>query len=573
MPDSRGRGMGSGSFTNCGDYRLAVTPPINSAAACGVDATLVMRRRLRPYLTAAVVIAGASLIAVPSVAPVPHVQARAVRLTSGDTADSPLGDSTALIMGTSGNPDPPPSYLAAIDQLYLEPRGFDGTTQLLITPEALYPFTGVKSLPFDTSEAQDQQILDAAILNQIAAGGVSAENPIVVWGWSQSSDISGLAMPQLTAQGVPSDDVHFVLTGDANNPDGGVLDRFAVDGLSPTVPSLGIPFGEGTPADLYPTDIYTNEYDGAADFPRYPIDFLSDLNAGLGIIFDHILYPVDTPEQIQNAIQLPTSVADTLTDYYMIPEDLPLLEPLRFIPVIGNPLADLLQPDLAVLVNLGYGSTTQGWDPGYADVTTPLGFLPPLSVLEQVPEALVQGAQQGITAAIDDLQDPENYQIIPSILDNGFINQAIDVSHLLGYTDATDLSSLLDYPSLQDAIPNLLDVAQKALAGFAGFPISDVNLLSSPTDLLDDLASTVSADYASVLPVADAVTALLTSLPTYDADVFASQLQDGNLLGAIGDPIAADLVLIPTALIFAAAAPVEAAVGTLVNVVDLIPGL
>jgi hypothetical protein len=318
-----------------------------------------MHRMFRPSTTFGVAILGASLIAVPHLGPpAPEVQVRAVRLTSGDTADSPLGDGIALIMGTSGNPDPPQPYLDAIDQLYLAPRGFDGTTQLLITPEALYPFTGVKSLPFDTSEAQDQQILDAAVLNQIAGGQVNAENPIVVWGWSQSSDISGLAMPQLQAQGVPSDDLHFVLTGDANNLDGGILTRFDVDGLSPTVPSLGIPFGGGTPADLYPTDIYTNEYDGAADFPRYPIDFLSDLNAGLGIIFDHILYPVDTPEQIQSAIQLPTSAADTLTNYYIIPEDLPLLEPLRFIPVIGNPLADLLQPDLSVLVDLGYGSTT-----------------------------------------------------------------------------------------------------------------------------------------------------------------------------------------------------------------------
>ena len=44
-----------------------------------------------------------------------------------------------------------------------------------------------------------------------------------------------------------------------------------------------------------------------------------------------------------------------VTHYYMIPDqNLPLLEPIRAIPVVGTPLADLLQPDLRVLVNLGY---------------------------------------------------------------------------------------------------------------------------------------------------------------------------------------------------------------------------
>ena len=147
-------------------------------------------------------------------------------------------------------------------------------------------------------------------------------------------------------------------------------------GWDPSVPSLGITFDGATPADLFPTDIYTNEYDGFADFPKYPIDFLSDLNAFLGILFDHITYLNPLPGQLADAIQLPTSMADTLTNYYMVPEDLPLLDPLRLIPVIGNPLADLLQPDMSVLVNYGYGSITNGWSPGFADVPLPDGATP-----------------------------------------------------------------------------------------------------------------------------------------------------------------------------------------------------
>ena len=63
-----------------------------------------MRRAPRRcYLSANVAVAGTSLIAVlPVASPTPHVQVRAVQLTSGDSADSPLGDGVALVMGGSG---------------------------------------------------------------------------------------------------------------------------------------------------------------------------------------------------------------------------------------------------------------------------------------------------------------------------------------------------------------------------------------------------------------------------------------------------------------------------------------
>lgn len=107
-----------------------------------------MRRAPRRcYLSAGVAVAGTSLIAVlPVASPRPHVQVRAVQLTSGDSADSPLGDGVALVMGGSGISIPPEQYLDAADTLYLQPRDFTGTAQALVTPEGLYPATGVHSL-------------------------------------------------------------------------------------------------------------------------------------------------------------------------------------------------------------------------------------------------------------------------------------------------------------------------------------------------------------------------------------------------------------------------------------------
>jgi PE-PPE domain len=524
---------------------------------------MVGRSMLCVLLATGVAITGAGLItAMPATAPIPASQARDVQLTSGDTADSALGGGTAFVIGGSGLPNPPPSYVDAAAQLYLDPRGFTGTPQALDTPEGFYPVTGVHSLLFDTSAAQGQQILDAAILHQIATGNVDAANPVVVFGLSQSSVFASTTMTELANQGVPSDDVHFVLIGNESNPDGGVLERFDLPaGTEPSFPSLGFTLTGATPADLYPTDIYTQEYDGFADFPKYPLNLVSDLNALLGILYGHGAYLGDTPERIASAIQLPTSAADTLTNYYIIPDDsLPLLDPLRLLPVIGQPLYDLLEPDTRILVNLGYGSITDGWGQGYADVPTTLGLFPTNLDGAAVFTALSNGLQQGISTAIQDLENPANYQITP-LADNPSL-----ATLLLGAFNTGLIDTL--HPTLAQGF----QILKEALGDAANYPISNATLLSSPTDILNALAGTVAADYATLVPIADTVNAILTSLPAYDANMIVDQLEAGNLINAIGDPIAADVVMVPFILLLGAAAPLaEATAGTLVNLADLIP--
>jgi hypothetical protein len=53
--------------------------------------------------------------------------------------------------------------------------------------------------------------------------------------------------------------------------------------------------------------------------------------------------------------------------------------------------------------------------------------------------------------------------------------------------------------------------------------------------------------------------------------LFVDQLEAGNLLGAIGDPIAAEFALVPFAIFLGAGPIVDAVEGTLLNLVDLIP--
>ncbi|HEU0190805.1 MAG TPA: PE-PPE domain-containing protein [Mycobacterium sp.] len=452
-------------------------------------------------------IVGAGLVALPSAAPpVAGTQTHAIRLTSVDAADSPLGDGTAFIIGGSGLPTPGPAYAQIADSLYLAPHGFTGTTQVVTTPEELYPFLGPFGGTFDPSVAKGAQNVDAAIQSQIASGQVDAAHPAVVFGYSQGADVETSTMALLAKQGVPSDDVHFVMIGDPANPNGGMLERFDLPaGTQPTIPSIGLTMSGATPDDLYPTDIYTHEYDGFADFPQYPINFLADINALLGIAFEHTTYLGVTPAQIADAIQLPTSSADTMTDYYMLPAGLPLLEPLQLIPFIGNPLYDLLEPDMSVLVNLGYGDIADGWSQGDADVPTTLGFMPSSTVMDQVPQALANGLQQGITDFFKDLVSPSNY------------------------------------------VYTLPAWAEELVQSAKVLPGSEFSVFSPVPTTLADLFDTFPPHTG--LPPLDVASALLITLPEIGYHVFENEMADGNDADAIGIPIAAVLGILPLALV------------------------
>ncbi len=317
---------------------------------------------------------------------------------------TPVGIS--LIMGETDVPTPSSRYLSQVYSLYISPHYTTTNIHGLTTPEQLFPITGLKSMTLDRSVRQGVKILNNAILQAYGDG----TTPINVFGYSQSAVIASLEMPKLLAAGIPSTDVNFVLVGDPMNPNGGMFTRFP--GLK--LPNLGALYSGGTPVNDYPTVIYTAEYDGFADFPRYPIDVLADLNALMGVVYVHNNYASFTATQLASAFQLPTS-EPTMTTYYMIPtENLPLLEPLRAIPYIGNPLADLLQPDLTYLVNWGYGDPAHGYSTGPANVNTPFGFLPPHAATVALRQDLVTGTQQGIAAFGTDLH-AEGFPSLPNL--------------------------------------------------------------------------------------------------------------------------------------------------------------
>jgi PE-PPE domain/PE family len=499
--------------------------------------------------------AGAGVYAGAEAANASHLGQLLATISAGTGANGLLAgpgatsaENVALIMGGSGEPIPTPDFIATNFNLFIKPFFQNFTPQALFTPEGNYAlYTGVKSLTLDMSEAQGVQILDSAVTQQIAAGNV-----VVVKGESQSSTISSMVMPLLAAQGVPDTKVSFVLTGDPNAPNGGLFER--LDGLS--IPALGITFNGATPSDLYPTTIWTQEYDGFADVPQYPINLLSDLNSLAGIYYVHPTYENLTPTQIGSAIPLPTQ-GPTMTTYYMIPtQNLPLLDPLRSIPVVGNPLrsipvvgnplADLLQPDLKVLVNLGYGDPDYGWSQGPANVPTQFGLFPSLSDVEKVPPLLALGTQQGITDFMHDVS-----------------------AEFSSAGSLTPSLSSLTIPSLgPPSGPSATMLASPANLLSALSPVSVADNVYNAVNSLSDAASDA---YSTLLPTADVANGLLTSLPAYDLTLFAAGLQSGNLLDAIGQPIATDTYLIPLAGAFEAFAVIGQAETVVSDLAPLIP--
>jgi len=440
-----------------------------------------------------------------------------------------LLDSQAWIMGGTGPccttpespwPLPPPELIQPVIDRYITgtiaPANFGphyaiDSSYSLATPEQLHPFTGLESLSFDASVQWGAEVLDEQIRTQIAAG-----DSMVVLGVSQSASIITREMNYLASlpadQRPAVDQLAFILLGDGQNPNGGLLERF--DGAD--VPAL-LTFSGATPDNVYPTDIFTLEYDGWADFPKYPLNTLAVLNALLGMATVHGTYAALSPAQLATAIELPTA-GDTMTHYWMIPTDyLPLLLPFQ---QLGVPqwLIDLIEPNLRVLVNLGYGDPDHGWSAGPANVPTVAGLFPtdvnPFAVLED----LVNGTLRGADAALTDLGLPT----LPAWVTGpaGYLQSA------LGFlTDQTDPLIQAVSSGLQDALdntvlPGWLTAALNPLA----YVLNDLD--TAATHLMDDQVNPLvqQAIYGIGDPLRDALAELGASNQLTNAVYVGEQL-------------------------------------------------
>lgn len=210
--------------------------------------------------------------------------------------------SEALVMIPSENDQ----WLDLTKTLYLEPNGFpdDGTTTFLQVPE---------TSDLDTSMAGTEQILLDAVESRWRDGDFSAQDPLYIFGYSQSTVAAGMIEQQLADYGIPSGALHFVLVGDSAAGDGEGFLNQAMGTLLGYFPAswhdsvvelvqdilrwnrVDSVFGATTPNDLYPTDVYTLTGDGFANW-----DGGRNMS---GMFWDHLAYLGLTPGEIGGATQ------------------------------------------------------------------------------------------------------------------------------------------------------------------------------------------------------------------------------------------------------------------------------
>lgn len=185
---------------------------------------------------------------------------------------------------------------------------------------------------------------------------------------------------------------------------------------------------------------------------------------------------------------------------------------MRAIPFVGTPLADLIQPVLKVIVDLGYADPAHGFSSAVqpnANERVTFGLFPQVDPME-VLARLVAGVQQGISDFINDFGP--------------------------GGSIARELAAFT-LPAFSFSLPpgdSIISMIQNAITAAA-----------------ERISSAAAALYAPLLPTADILNALLISLPAYDVALVLNGIQQmlgGDLLGglitAIGLPIAANVGLV-----------------------------
>lgn len=165
-----------------------------------------------------------------------------------------VGGVVVTLGGTAFSPLPRIFYTAAVSDLFIHPvdPAFAGyAANFLVTPSKLWPLTGLGSLSLDQSVAQGVANLNSTIMTQFALGQKTA-----ILGYSQGAVIVGeeLRHPAtLPADQRPAlSDLSFVLIGS----------RFP--GVH--IPIADFTFFPATPANVYPTTVYSLEYGGSAIF-------------------------------------------------------------------------------------------------------------------------------------------------------------------------------------------------------------------------------------------------------------------------------------------------------------------
>jgi hypothetical protein len=343
------------------------------------------------------------------------VMATVVPVSSASASEPSPPDKTALVLGGTTVPTPDQAYLDAVRDHFVTPTQEPGqavTYVAVTTPEVGGPFTGVYRLLFTAFGPQSVWGLDGpgwpdeplwklsglfdVTFDQSVLGGVddlddeviaNGSDHLVIFGYSQGAIVANREKRRLAEryEGTDAPDIEFVLIGDPNVPNGGLAARFPGVYIPLLDVSLNGPALTDTP---FHTVEDISQYDGASDFPLYPLNLFSTANAVLGGLYVH---PYDLEPSVDDPGTIHTVTGDT--DYYFHPtDDLPLFGPLRMIGV-PEPLIDVVEPFFRVLVELGYDRSILPGEP------TPARLIPPINPVK-VAADLVDAVGEGVNNAL-----------------------------------------------------------------------------------------------------------------------------------------------------------------------------
>lgn len=301
--------------------------------------------------TAGVALAGAALVGMtPSVAAAPTLLANSAvyflqGTQIGDTTShpAPLAFTTEMMTG-AGETAPDPADFHFVDY-----------------PATIGPFShgGFRDPSWGVSVGRG-----------IAALGEQPQRGDTVFGYSQGAVVATAYKRDHLGNGVD-----YVLVENPGRPNGGIFERF--HGLY--IPLLNVKFSGATPVVRDPqegggtTVDIARQYDGWADFPKYPLNLLATANAVLGIVYLH----GNTQDLDESALEDIDKTDPRYyqqhgdTTYYLIPtKQLPLLMPLNG--MLPKSVLAKLDAPLRALIEFGYDRSN------YSKSTT-VQLLPPIS--------------------------------------------------------------------------------------------------------------------------------------------------------------------------------------------------
>jgi diacyltrehalose acyltransferase len=265
------------------------------------------------------------------------------------SATATLLATTALVFSPVSAAPPPTYFLGGTD---LSGTGIvtEGDINWILNGN----LTGAQNVPYPRSSTGMNASVGVgadAIVDILDA----AEGPVRIAGTSQGAlaiaEAKRTLMARDEADRPDADEVTFLAIGDPSGP----------TGIGSRLPGLYVPYIDVTfqpaPETPYDTIIVTREYDGLADFPDRPLNFVATLNALAGIVYVHpVSYGPDTDLEAipdEDVTETVNSLGGRTTSYFVQNDRLPLLQPLRDLNVDERLIAAIEQP-LKQVVDAGY---------------------------------------------------------------------------------------------------------------------------------------------------------------------------------------------------------------------------